>query len=78
MKTKYVICLIFTKQFPERLRIESIMFHGAIGHPENIDPKDVFDKQKAIDDALKEEKSMKLLKDGFSYFLTNHILLPEK
>ena len=76
MISQYVICVVFTKDKPDTIRIETIMYYGTIEHEEGAKPKDVFDKEKAVEDALKEEKSMKLLKSGHSFFLSNHTILP--
>lgn len=77
MKTQYALCIVFTKDKPGVTRIETIMFHGSIEHPEKTDPKKVFDKDKAVDDALKgSKKTIELLKSGHTYFLSNHVILP--
>lgn len=78
MKTQYAICLVFTKDKKKLIRIETIMYYGEIEHPKKINPKDVFDKEKAVKDAMSKEKSVKLISDGFEFFLSNHCVLSEK
>jgi hypothetical protein len=78
MKTQYAICLVFTKDKEKLIRIETIMYYGEIDHPREINPKDVFDKEKAVKDSMSKEQSTKLITDGFEFFLANHCVLSEK
>ena len=75
MITKYAICIVFAKETTEKIRIETLMASGTIEHDEKADPSDLFDSELALNSALKIEKSINLLKDGFTYLLENHIIL---
>ena len=76
MKTQYALCIVFTKDLPDKLRIETVMFCGSIIHNKKDDPNELFDKDLAVNEALKESKSIDLIESGNKYFLSNHIILP--
>ena len=76
MKTQYALCIVFTKDKPGLTRIETIMFHGEVNHPTRTDAKDAFDKDKAVEDAMKGDQVTELLKSGHEFFLANYVILP--
>ncbi len=76
-KSKYVTCLVLTKdKSRNKLGIMTSINYGEIVHKPGEKPR--LNKEKAIADALKEDSSIELLKDGYTFFLANHIVLPEE